>query len=153
MTRFDVGIVGLGAMGSMAALELARRGRRGVGFDRLHPPHVFGSSHGKSRIIREAYFEHPQYVPIVQRAYEQWTALEREGGRTLLVPTGGLMIGAPDGGVLAGARRGVWSGARGRWVGALGRAGARRGPGPQRGRSPQAGCEAPFRSSSPPRTR
>src|ERR1041384_3872856 len=105
MTRFDVGIVGLGAMGSMAALELARRGRRVIGFDRLHPPHVFGSSHGKSRIIREAYFEHPQYVPIVQRAYEQWTALERECGRTLLVPTGGLMIGAPDGGRLAGARR------------------------------------------------
>ena len=105
MTRFDVGIVGLGAMGSMAALELARRGRRVIGFDRLHPPHVFGSSHGKSRIIREAYFEHPQYVPIVQRAYEQWTALERECGRTLLVPTGGLMIGAPDGALLGGARR------------------------------------------------
>jgi sarcosine oxidase len=103
--RYDVGIVGLGAMGSMAALELVRRGRKVIGFDRFHPPHVFGSSHGRTRIIREAYFEHPQYVPFVQRAYERWADLERESGRKLLVPTGGLMIGAPDGGLVAGARR------------------------------------------------
>jgi sarcosine oxidase len=104
-TRYDVAIVGLGAMGSMAALELARRGRKVIGFDRFHPPHVFGSSHGKTRIIREAYFEHPQYVPFVQRAYERWADLERESGRTLLVSTGGLMIGPPDGTLVAGARR------------------------------------------------
>ena len=105
IARFDVGIVGLGAMGSMAALELARRGRRVVGFDRFHPPHVFGSSHGKTRIIREAYFEHPQYVPVVQRAYTLWAELERASHRRLLVPTGGLMIGPPDGTLVAGARR------------------------------------------------
>ncbi|HLB54277.1 MAG TPA: FAD-dependent oxidoreductase, partial [Gemmatimonadales bacterium] len=64
-----VGIIGLGAVGSMTALELARRGRRVIGFDRFRPPHSLGSSHGKTRIIREAYFEHPQYVPLVQRAY------------------------------------------------------------------------------------
>ncbi len=105
MQNFDVGIVGLGAMGSMAALELARRGRRVIGFDRFRPPHPFGSSHGRSRIIREAYFEHPQYVPLVQRAYEQWAALEEESGRRLLLPTGGLMIGPPAGVLVAGARR------------------------------------------------
>ncbi|HEV8148930.1 MAG TPA: N-methyl-L-tryptophan oxidase [Gemmatimonadales bacterium] len=105
MTRFDVGIVGLGAMGSMAARELAARGKRVIGFDRFHPPHPFGSSHGKSRIIREAYFEHPQYVPLVQRAYEWWALLERQSGRSLLVPTGGLMIGMPDGALIGGARR------------------------------------------------
>jgi sarcosine oxidase len=103
--QFDVGIVGLGAMGSMAALELARRGRRVIGFDRFHPPHPFGSSHGKSRIIREAYFEHPQYVPLVQRAYELWGALEQQCGRRLLLPTGGLMIGPPTGVLVTGARR------------------------------------------------
>lgn len=105
MTSYDVGIVGLGAMGSLTALELARRGKRVVGFDRFRPPHAFGSSHGKSRIIREAYFEHPQYVPFVRRAYEQWAWLERASGRTLLIPTGGIMIGPPEGGLVAGARR------------------------------------------------
>lgn len=103
--EYDVAVAGLGAMGSMAALELARRGRRVVGFDRNHPPHSLGSSHGKSRIIREAYFEHPQYVPIVRRAYELWAGLERASGRRLLIPTGGLMIGPPDGVVVSGARR------------------------------------------------
>jgi sarcosine oxidase len=105
VTTWDVGIVGLGAMGSMAALELGRRGHRVIGFDRHHPPHQLGSSHGKSRIIREAYFEHPQYVPLVQRAYDRWAALERDAGRPLLVPSGGLMIGRPDGTLVAGARR------------------------------------------------
>lgn len=105
MTSYDVGIVGLGAMGSLTALELARRGKRVLGFDRFRPPHAFGSSHGKSRIIREAYFEHPQYVPFVRRAYEQWARLERDSGRTLLIPTGGIMIGPPEGVLVAGARR------------------------------------------------
>lgn len=105
MTAYDVGIVGLGAMGSMAALELARRGQRVIGFDRFRPPHELGSSHGKSRIIREAYFEHPQYVPFVQRAYESWARLERDTGQSLLVTTGGLMLGPPDGTLVAGARK------------------------------------------------
>ena len=55
-TRYDVAVVGLGAMGSQAALELASRGVRVVGFDRYRPPHTLGSTHGRSRIIREAYF-------------------------------------------------------------------------------------------------
>jgi len=67
---YDAIIVGLGAMGSAAAYHLARNGRRVLGFDRFHPPHEQGSSHGLTRIIREAYFEHPLYVPLVQRAYE-----------------------------------------------------------------------------------
>jgi sarcosine oxidase len=105
VTSYDVGIVGLGAMGSMTALELARRGARVIGFDRYRPPHGLGSSHGRTRIIREAYFEHPQYVPLVRRAYRQWAELERQSGATLLVPTGGLMVGPPDGVLVAGARR------------------------------------------------
>ena len=105
MPSYDVGIIGLGAMGSMAALELARRGRRVIGFDRFRPPHPFGSSTGRSRIIREAYFEHPQYVPLIQRAYRLWARLEEASGRRLLVPSGGLMVGGPDGELVAGARR------------------------------------------------
>jgi sarcosine oxidase len=89
----------------MTALELVRRGHRVIGFDRFSPPHDSGSSHGRSRIIREAYFEHPQYVPLVQRAYELWALLERQSRTTLYRPTGGLMIGPPGGTLVAGARR------------------------------------------------
>ncbi len=103
MNAHDVAVVGLGAMGSAAADSLARRGKRVIGFDRFSPPHTLGSSHGQTRIIREAYFEHPLYVPLVQRAYECWAALERDAGRPLLRVTGGLMIGAPDGVLVAGA--------------------------------------------------
>jgi sarcosine oxidase len=101
----DVAVIGLGAMGSAAALELARRGVDVIGFDRFTPPHILGSSHGDSRIIREAYFEHPVYVPMVQRAFELWRELERASGGTLLRSTGGLMIGAPDSTLVAGALR------------------------------------------------
>lgn len=100
----DVIIAGLGAMGSAAAYHLARRGLRVVGFDRFAPPHLFGSSHGKTRIIREAYFEDPAYVPLVQRAYELWSELESLARTTLLLKTGGLMIGRPDSELVAGAR-------------------------------------------------
>src|SRR5712671_222896 len=92
-------------MGSAAAYHVARRGRRVLGLDRFAPPHAFGSSHGQTRIIREAYFEHPLYVPLVQRAYELWAELEKEAGRPLFMQTGGLMIGRPDSAVVAGARR------------------------------------------------
>ena len=101
--RADVIIVGLGAMGSAAAYHLAKCGRRVLGFDRFHPPHTLGSSHGGTRIIREAYMEDPSYVPLVQRAYDLWADLEAESGKTLLTQTGGLMIGAPDSDVVLGA--------------------------------------------------
>ncbi|HEY8394571.1 MAG TPA: N-methyl-L-tryptophan oxidase [Thermaerobacter sp.] len=99
---YDVIVIGLGGMGSAIAYHLARRGRRVLGLDRFTPPHDFGSSHGRSRIIRQAYFEHPAYVPLVLRAYELWRALEKDAGEELLVETGGLMIGTPDSEVVAG---------------------------------------------------
>src|SRR5438874_2654478 len=103
--RYDVIVAGLGAMGSAASYHLASSGRRVLGLDRFQPPHSLGSSHGLSRIIREAYFEHPLYVPLVQRAYELWSALENKSGRKLLLQTGGLMIGAPDGVLVRGAKQ------------------------------------------------
>ena len=102
---YDVIVVGLGAMGSAAVYHLGRSGCRVLGLDRFTPPHVFGSSHGQTRIIREAYFEHPLYVPLVQRAYELWSELEAQAGRKLLLTTGGLMIGARGGVVFGGAKR------------------------------------------------
>src|SRR3974390_2211732 len=92
-------------MGSAAAYHLAKKGRRVLGLDRFEPPHQFGSSHGSTRIIREAYFEHPSYVPLVQRAYELWMELEKEAGRQLLLQTGGLMLGEPSGVLVRGAQR------------------------------------------------
>src|SRR5881396_2011205 len=92
-------------MGSAATYHRARRGQKALGLDRFKPPHALGSSHGKTRIIREAYFEHPLYVPLIQRAYELWAELEEKSGRRLFQPTGGLMIGRPDSAVVAGAKR------------------------------------------------
>ncbi|MGH7491253.1 MAG: N-methyl-L-tryptophan oxidase [bacterium] len=100
---YDVIVAGLGAMGSAATYHLAKRGVRVLGLDRFTPPHAFGSSHGDSRIIREAYFEHPLYVPLVQRAYELWHELERETRERLFLQTGGLMIGPPEGTLVQGA--------------------------------------------------
>jgi sarcosine oxidase len=102
--RWDVIVTGLGAMGSAAVRELARRGLRVLGLDRYVPPHAHGSTHGRTRIIREAYFEHPAYVPLVQRAEELWAALEHEVGERLFVRTGGLMLGPEGGTLVAGAR-------------------------------------------------
>ena len=76
-----------------------------LGLDRWAPPHVHGSSHGRTRIIREAYFEDPRYVPLVQRAYELWAETEQLAGERLFRQTGGLMLGPPDGEVAGGARR------------------------------------------------
>lgn len=101
---YDVIVAGLGAMGSAAVYHLARSGVSVLGLDRFRPPHAMGSSHGQTRIIREAYFEHPAYVPIVQRAYALWDELAREAGTELFLQTGGLMIGAPNSAVVAGAR-------------------------------------------------
>ena len=100
----EVAIVGLGAMGAALAWRLAARGVRVIGFDRGRPPHTLGSSSGRSRIIREAYFEHPQYVPIVQRAYGLWAELESAARTRLFRASGGLMIGAGDSVLLHGAR-------------------------------------------------
>lgn len=91
-------------MGAAAAWRLASRGRRVLLLDRHVPPHRLGSSHGETRIIREAYFEHPAYVPLVRRAYELWRELEAQSGEQILRITGGLMIGPPDGAVVTGAR-------------------------------------------------
>jgi monomeric sarcosine oxidase len=99
---YDAIVLGCGAVGGAALGHLARRGLRVLGLERFTPPHDRGSSHGRTRMIRQAYFEHPDYVPLVLRAYEQWLALERAVGRTLYRETGLLEIGLSTGSVLAG---------------------------------------------------
>jgi len=99
----DVIVAGLGAHGSSAAYHLALRGASVVGFDRFARGHTLGSSGGLSRIIRLSYYEHPDYVPLLRRAWTLWRELERASGEKLLTETGGLYAGAPDGELVAGA--------------------------------------------------
>ena len=105
MRRYDTIVVGLGAMGSATLYHLALRGQRALGLEQFSPGHALGSSHGDSRIIREQYFEHPLYVPLVQRAYQLWRELEQNTCRPLMMITGGLMIGPTDGVVVTGTIR------------------------------------------------
>ena len=101
----DVIVVGLGTMGSAAILELARRGVRVVGIDRFAPPHDRGSGHGGSRVIRLAYFEHSDYVPLLRRAYEGFERLERDAGVVLKTECGVVMGGAAGNPASAGMLR------------------------------------------------
>lgn len=101
---YDAIVVGLGGIGSATAYHLARRGSHVLGLDMHEQGHSLGSSHGYHRIIREAYFEAPEYVPLVQRAYTLWEELEDASGQSgLLRITGGLMFGRPDSDVVTGA--------------------------------------------------
>ncbi len=95
--KTSVIVIGLGAMGSATAQHLAARGHKVLGFDQFAPPHTRGSSHGETRIIRQAYWEDSRYVPLLLRAYELWRRLEIDSGQSLLHETGGLMIGRADG--------------------------------------------------------
>ena len=90
--NFDTIVVGLGATGSAAAYQLAKRGNKVLGIDRFSPPHASGSSHGESRIIRQAIGEGEAYVPLVLRSYELWREIEKETRRELLTTTGGLTL-------------------------------------------------------------
>jgi len=96
----DVAIIGMGAMGSLSAWRLAARGARVIAFERFRPGHDRGSSHGDTRIFRTAYFESPEYVPLLQRARQLWRELEAETGTELLTMTGGLAIGRRDSGLV-----------------------------------------------------
>lgn len=84
-------------------MHLAQRGAKVLGLEQFDIPHALGSSHGYSRMIRLAYYEHPDYVPLLRRAYELWDELERLSGQKLMYLTGGIYMGPPEGGVVGGA--------------------------------------------------
>jgi sarcosine oxidase len=100
---FDVAVIGLGAMGSAALFNLAKRGHRVIGLEQFEPGHDKGSSHGESRAIRLSYFEHPSYVPLAHRAYEKWRELEQLCGKTILTATGVLEAGYPGSPIVKGS--------------------------------------------------
>jgi sarcosine oxidase len=99
----DVIIVGLGAMGASAAWQLAARGVRVLGLEQFDIPHALGSSHGFSRMTRMAYYEAPEYVPLLRSANRLWRQLESEMGQKLIHITGGLYLGPAGGELVAGS--------------------------------------------------
>lgn len=105
MASADVAVIGLGAVGSAAAWQLAARGASVIAFEPHGVAHTRGSSHGQSRVIRKAYFEHPDYVPLLDRAYALWNELEQESGAELFQRCGVLLAGPADGAVIDGVRR------------------------------------------------
>ena len=95
---FDVIVLGLGAMGSASVYQLAKKGRRVLGIDQFSPPHTMGSTHGDSRITRQAIGEGEEYVPLALRSYELWREIEAATGNSLLEETGGLIMDSPSAG-------------------------------------------------------
>src|ERR1043166_10131525 len=102
---YDLIVIGVGGMGSATVYHAARRGLSVLGLEQFDIPHALGSSHGVTRIIRLAYYEHPSYVPLLRRAYELWRELEQQAGEQLLFITGSLDAGPPDSDVVAGSLR------------------------------------------------
>ncbi|WP_423747044.1 N-methyl-L-tryptophan oxidase (plasmid) [Haladaptatus sp. SPP-AMP-3] len=97
--RRDVIVIGVGGMGSAATYHLARRGFDVLGLERFDIPHTHGSSHGITRIIRRAYYEHPSYIPLIERAYELWDDLAERTGRPVIHRTGSIDA-APEGNIV-----------------------------------------------------
>jgi sarcosine oxidase len=100
---YDAIVAGLGAHGSAAAYQLAKRGQSVLGFDRFARGHTLASFGGLSRIIRLSYYEHVSYVPLLKRAWDLWRELERDSGETLLTQTGGLYMGPRNGALVSGS--------------------------------------------------
>lgn len=93
--RYDVAVLGLGAMGAATLFQLARLGVRAVGIDRFAPPHTMGSTHGETRLTRLSIGEGDAYVPFAARSHEIWRKVERETGEELLTQCGYIMIARP----------------------------------------------------------
>lgn len=104
-TTYDVIVIGVGSMGSATCYYLAKRGFKVLGIEQFKIAHEFGSHAGQSRIIRKAYFEHPGYVPLLERAYENWKALEQETGEHVYFKTGLLYSGSPDNPIIKGVKQ------------------------------------------------
>src|SRR5579859_767570 len=90
--QFDAIVLGLGAMGSATVYQLARKSKKVLGIDQFSPPHTLGSTHGDTRITRQAIGEGAEYVPLVLRSYELWREIEQQTGQDLLTITGGLIM-------------------------------------------------------------
>ncbi|MGK0186734.1 MAG: sarcosine oxidase [Verrucomicrobiales bacterium] len=105
-THFDTIVIGVGSVGSAACYHLARKGASVLGLEQFSIPHARGSHHGHSRMIRQSYFEHPDYVPLLRRAYELWDELQANSEQPpFFYITGGLYIGPENGSIVTGSVR------------------------------------------------
>jgi sarcosine oxidase len=104
MHHYEVIVIGVGTMGSATCYHLAKRGVKVLGLEQFGIPHEQGSHAGQSRIIRKAYFEHPDYVPLLELAYRNWREMERVSGAELYVPTGLLYLGDLEHAVMKGVK-------------------------------------------------
>ncbi len=102
--RYDCIVLGLGGFGSAALYHAAARGLSVLGLEQFSIGHDRGSSHGETRIIRKAYFEHPDYVPLLLRAYTLWRDLEGSEELSLMHLCGLMLAGPAEGETIAGAR-------------------------------------------------
>ena len=102
---FDVIVIGVGSMGSATCYYLSQRGYKVLGLEQFTISHEFGSHVGQSRIIRKAYFEHPDYVPLLERAYENWAALEQKAGEQVYFKTGLLYAGKATNEIIKGVKQ------------------------------------------------
>lgn len=91
--RYDVIVIGAGAMGSATAWWLARRGASVLLLEQFEQGHKRGSSHGGSRIFRLAY-PHADYVRLAQGALACWREAEDDTGVRMLETTGGVDHGS-----------------------------------------------------------
>jgi sarcosine oxidase len=101
-TKFDIIVIGVGSMGSAACYHASKAGAKVLGIEQFDLGHQLGSHGGQSRIIREAYFEHPNYVPLLRRSYENWRQLEKEAQTDLMQLNGLLYMGKPGGTLIEG---------------------------------------------------
>jgi len=93
--HFDVIVLGGGTMGTAAAWALGKRGLKTLLLEQFHHVHDQGSHGGETRVIRHAYAESPEYVPLVRRADQLWQELQASVGEQVLVRCGGLELAAP----------------------------------------------------------
>src|SRR5678815_3781590 len=101
-SKYDVIVIGVGSMGAATCYYLAKRGQKVLGLDQFDISHEMGSHGGQSRIIRKAYFEHPDYVPLLERAYDNWETFEKEIGEQLYYKTGLLYAGTSTNDIIKG---------------------------------------------------
>lgn len=102
---YDAIVIGVGGMGSAALYHLANKGMCVLGIEQFDVPHTMGSSHGHTRVIRKAYFEHPSYVPLLQKAYDMWESIEEDSGKQLVNYCGMIYAGKPDSSSIQGVKK------------------------------------------------
>ncbi|MEW5697794.1 N-methyl-L-tryptophan oxidase [Pseudomonas synxantha] len=98
--KYSAVVIGLGIVGSATLWRLSTRETNILGIDAGAPINRLGSSHGGSRIFRQAYWEGTQYLPLLSQANDLWHELDGSSDQPLLLRSGGLFIGPQRSGVV-----------------------------------------------------